>query len=114
MESLPLWSRIGIPGATAPTNLKPVPQTLQVLFYEYGDDIVERRGPHRAAHLELIQAYHADGRLTEAGAYGDPPQGGLLIFTTAEAAEAFAGEDPYVANGLVKRRRVEPWTVVTS
>jgi hypothetical protein len=90
-----------------------VPQTLQVLFYEYGDDVVTRRAPLRPAHLELIGSYHGDGRLVMAGAYGDPPQGGLLIFNTAEAAKAFAGEDPYVGQGLVERWRVEPWTVVT-
>jgi hypothetical protein len=90
-----------------------VPQTLQVLFYEYGDDVVTRRAPLRPAHLELIGAYHGDGRLVMAGAYGDPPQGGLLVFSSAEAAEAFAGEDPYVDQGLVARWRVEPWTVVT-
>jgi hypothetical protein len=90
-----------------------VPQTLHVLFYDYGEDIVTRRAPLRPAHLELIEAYHGDGRLLQAGAYGDPPKGGLLVFSTAEAAETFAGEDPYVAHELVERWRVEPWTVVT-
>jgi uncharacterized protein YciI len=91
-----------------------VPQTLQVLFYDYVPDIAERRTPFRQEHLGLIQAFHADGRLTEAGAYGDPVKGGLLVFTTAEAAEAFVGADPYHANGLVVEWRVEPWTVVTA
>jgi hypothetical protein len=90
-----------------------VPQTLHVLFYDYGDDIVTRRPPLRPAHLELIEAYHGDGRLLHAGAYGDPPRGGLLVFATAQAAEAFAGEDPYVSQGLVERWRVEPWNLVT-
>jgi uncharacterized protein len=90
-----------------------VPETLQILFYDYGPDIVERRAPLRPGHLELIRAYQGDGRLLQAGAYGDPVRGGLLVFRTAEAAEAFAGEDPYVANGLVESWRVDPWTVVT-
>jgi uncharacterized protein YciI len=90
-----------------------VPETLQILFYDYVADVAERRPPLRPAHLELIQAYHSDGRLVQAGAYGDPVRGGLLVFRTAEAAEAFAGEDPYVANGLVESWRVDPWTVVT-
>jgi uncharacterized protein YciI len=91
-----------------------VPQILHVLFYEYGENILERRGPLRPAHLELIQAYQRDGRLTQAGAYGDPPKGGLLVYTSAEAAEAFVSEDPYVKNGLVERWSIEPWTVVTA
>jgi uncharacterized protein YciI len=113
MESLPLWSWTGLPGATSPTNLDPVPQTLEVLFYTYGDDAVTRRVPLRPAHLELIQAYHGDGRLLQAGAYGDPPKGGLLVFAGAEAAEAFVSEDPYVQKGLVERWSIEPWNVVT-
>jgi uncharacterized protein YciI len=35
------------------------------------------------------------------------------VFSTQEAAEAFANEDPYVSGGLVERWNVEPWTVVT-
>jgi len=90
-----------------------VPYTLHVLFYDYGADIATRRTPFRAAHLELIERYHSDGRLTIAGAYGDPVRGGLLVFSSKEAAEQFHSQDPYAENGLVEAWRVEPWTVVT-
>ena len=90
-----------------------MPTKLHVLFYEYVDDALERRQPVRPAHLELIERYHADGRLTMAGAYGDPPHGGLLVFRDAADAEAFAHADPYAEAGVVARWRVEPWTVVT-
>lgn len=90
-----------------------MPETLQILRYEYVSDIVERRAEHRAAHLELIQAFHADSRLAIAGAVGDPPYYGLLVFRASEAAEAFVADDPYVAAGLVTSWTVEPWTVVT-
>jgi uncharacterized protein len=90
-----------------------VPYTLHVLFYDYGPDIATRRAPFREAHLGLIEKYNSDGRLTIAGAYGDPVRGGLLVFASREAAEQFHGEDPYAHNGLVESWRVEPWTVVT-
>jgi uncharacterized protein YciI len=50
-----------------------------------------------------------------AGALGDPPSGGLLIFNGDDPApaERFAETDPYVENGVVTAWRVEPWTVVT-
>jgi uncharacterized protein YciI len=51
--------------------------------------------------------------MTIAGAYGDPIRGGLLVFSSKEAAEQFHAEDPYAENGLVEDWRVEPWTVVT-
>jgi uncharacterized protein YciI len=90
-----------------------VPETLQILHYEYVPDIAERRKPHREAHLDLIGQWHSDDRLVMAGAVGDPPHGGLLVFRDAADAEAFHDHDPYVEAGLVTNWRVEPWTVVT-
>jgi uncharacterized protein YciI len=90
-----------------------VPETLHILRYDYVPDIVERRAPHRAGHLELIKELHDAGRLVLAGAVGDPPSGGLLVFRDADEARAFVDRDPYVAAGLVTDWSVEPWTVVT-
>jgi len=91
-----------------------VPQTLQLLKYEYVSDMAEKRAPHRQAHLNLIETYHAEGKLAIAGAVGDPPHTGLLAFTSVEDAAAFADEDPYGAAGLVVSKTIEPWTVVVS
>jgi uncharacterized protein len=84
------------------------------LHYDYVPDIVERRAPFRPAHLELYRAWRADGRLVMGGAVGDPPHGALIVFQVASASEVeeFAAADPYVVNGLVTARRVEPWAVV--
>jgi uncharacterized protein len=85
-----------------------------VLFYDYVPDVLERRAPHRDAHLALIRDWKADGRILDAGALGDPPHGGLFVFATESADEiaSFVEEDPYVANGIVTGHRVEPWMVV--
>ena len=91
-----------------------MPQTLQLLKYEYVPDMAEKRAPHRQAHLNLIEEYHAEGKLVIAGAVGDPVHSGLLAFASAEAAAAFADEDPYGAAGLVVEKAIEPWTVVVS
>jgi hypothetical protein len=92
-----------------------MPELHHVLHYAYVEDIVERRGPHRDAHLALIRRWHDDGRVPMAGAVGDPPHGGLIVFRVDDPAQvrAFVDEDPYVANGLVADWRVEPWNVVT-
>lgn len=88
------------------------PERRSVLLYDYVEDMVERRGPHREAHLAAIQAAKADGRILMAGPLGDPPTGALVVFTDPDVAEAFAEADPYVINGLVADRRVETWTLV--
>lgn len=87
-----------------------------ILFYDYVPDIVERRAPHREAHLARIADAVAQGRIVMAGALGDPPTGAAVVFAGAapEEVEAFADGDPYVVNGLVTGRRVVPWTVVAS
>ena len=85
------------------------------LFYDYVENIVERRAPHRPAHLELYRRWRGEGRLVMGGAIGDPPHGALIVFDVDSAAEVeeFAAADPYVLNGLVTARRIEPWAVVS-
>jgi uncharacterized protein len=88
-------------------------ELLHLLVYEYVEDIVERRAPHREGHLALIARLHEEDRLVIAGPIGIPPTGGLFAFREAADAEAFATEDPYKAAGLIVSSRVEPWAVVT-
>ncbi len=83
-----------------------------LLFYEYVADVLERRPPHRDAHLAGIRAGQQDGRIVMAGPLGDPPHGAAIVFAERDPAEAFAQADPYVTNGLVTAWRVEPWTLV--
>lgn len=90
-----------------------MPQHLKLLHYDYVEDIVERRAPHRAEHLELIGEWVADGRVVAGGATGDPPTGALIVFRESGHPEEFVRVDPYVREGLVTDWRVEAWTNVT-
>jgi uncharacterized protein len=92
-----------------------MPELLQMLRYDYVPDIAQRRAPHRDGHLSLIARWQGDGRVVMAGALGDPPHSGVIVFRVDDPAHvrAFVDEDPYVANGLVTDWRVEPWNVVT-
>ena len=105
-----------------------------ILFYEYVKDMLERRGPYREAHLARIGVEREAGRISMAGALGDPqpddvgearegeaggragfrPTGAAIVFTGVEpeAVEAFAAADPYVEAGLVTAWRVERWNLV--
>ena len=85
----------------------------QALFYDYVENAVEARAPHRAGHIALVREWQADGRMLAGGALGDPPHGGLLVFDEAADVDAFTAADPYVANGVVTSWRVEPWMVVS-
>lgn len=85
-----------------------------LLFYEGGDGYVERREPHRAAHLAHARAAVARGELVLGGAYADPVDGALLLFSgdSPAVAERFAEADPYVQGGAVRRWWVREWTTV--
>ena len=85
--------------------------THHILFYEYVEDVLERRAPYREAHLELIRARDD---IVMAGALGDPPHAAAIIFkdTDPRQIEEFARADPYVEGGLVVESRVEVYRVV--
>jgi hypothetical protein len=84
------------------------------LFYDYVPDVIEKRAPHRGAHLALAKEAQAAGKLVFAGAFDPPTDGALLVFKAGSAAEVeeFVRHDPYVKNGVVTGWRVKPWTVV--
>jgi uncharacterized protein len=85
-----------------------------LLFYEVGDDYVERRAEFRNQHL--AQAWEASdkGELLLGGAFAKPVDGAVMLFSgdSPEVAENFAKTDPYVTNGLVTRWYVREWTTV--
>jgi len=85
-----------------------------LLFYDVVDDYVNRRAPHRAAHIALAREALARGELVLAGALADPSDGAVLVFrgSSPAVAESFAKNDPYVKNGLVVRWRVREWATV--
>ncbi len=85
-----------------------------ILFYDYIDNILERRAPHRSAHLALAQASHQRGELLLGGALADPVDSAVLVFKAdgPETVENFVQNDPYVKNGLVTRWQIRPWSVV--
>ena len=85
-----------------------------LLNYDYVPDILTRREPHRAEHLQTLKSYQERDELVLAGAVGEPVSGATFVFKVNSAAmvQAFVDSDPYVANQLVTEYRIEPWTVV--
>jgi uncharacterized protein YciI len=85
-----------------------------LLLYDYVPDVVEKRGPHRAAHLGYAREAVARGELVLGGALANPLDGAVLLFNVDSPAivETYAKSDPYVVNGLVSSWRVREWTTV--
>jgi uncharacterized protein YciI len=82
-----------------------------VLFYERGpgferDKVMALFPAHRAAWKQFQEA----GTLLLIGPFTDEPVGAAMsVFTTREAAEAFARQDPFVTNGVVGRWSIREW-----
>jgi uncharacterized protein len=85
-----------------------------LLFYEVADDYISRRVQYRDAHLKLAWAASERGELVLGGAFANPPDAAVLLFSgdSMQVAEKFAEADPYVLNGVVKRWYVKEWTTV--
>jgi uncharacterized protein len=85
-----------------------------LLFYEVTPDYLERRAAFRTEHLAYADSAVERGELVLGGALAEPADGAVLLFRgdSPAAAGAFAKNDPYVLNGLVKEWKVRPWTTV--
>jgi uncharacterized protein YciI len=90
------------------------PDTYYMLTYEYVENVLERRAPHREAHLAKVRAEREAGALVMAGALGDPPHAAAFVFRGVDPdhVEAFAQSDPYLEAGLVTGRRIDLWRLV--
>ncbi len=97
-----------------------------MLYAIFGQDVpdsLEKRTAARPAHLARLKALQDEGRLLLAGPFPavdavDPgPAGftGSLIvaeFASLEAAQEWAGADPYIAAGVYAQVAVRPFRKV--
>jgi uncharacterized protein YciI len=85
-----------------------------LLFYEVGNDYVEKRAQFRDAHLRKAWESVARNEMVLGGALVDPADGAVILFRaeSRRVAEDFAKSDPYVQNGLVTRWHIREWSTV--
>jgi uncharacterized protein YciI len=81
---------------------------------EVTHDYLQRRGAFREQHLGLAREAQERGELALAGAFTDPPDTALLVWSTEDrgVVERFVEQDPYVTNGLVTAWHIRQWNVV--
>lgn len=81
-----------------------------VLFYESAPDVIAQAPLYAAGHHAHWASFQAGGTLLLIGPFRDEhPHGAMSVFTTREAAEAFAQGDPFVLNGVVRRWYIREW-----
>lgn len=87
---------------------------LFVLQYEFVENALEKRAPHREAHLAIFRKQVESGNVIIGGAVEHPPTSSLTIFRNlkAEDIEQIVQQDPYVTNGVVKNYTIKPYIAV--
>ncbi len=85
-----------------------------VLYYQSSPDVLEKAPLHAAAHRARWQEFASEGTLLMVGPFANPQEGAMGIFTTREAAERFAKDDPFVVNGVVSNWVVREWAEALS
>ncbi len=83
-----------------------------VMLYEVAADGLPKARIHFEAHRARLDEFHARGVLLMAGAFANPAEGAMGIFTTREAAEEFVADDPFVVNGVVSKWSLREWNEV--
>jgi uncharacterized protein YciI len=87
--------------------------TKYVLLYTSADDVLSKAPAHFPAHSARLDEFHARGVLLAVGTFGNPQEEGSMgIFTSRDAAEEFARDDPFVVGGVVSGWEVRDWNEV--
>ncbi|WP_261643571.1 YciI family protein [Erwinia mallotivora] len=93
---------------------------LYVIYAEDNSDSLEKRTAVRPAHLARLQLLRDEGRLIIAGPMpavdsNDPGAAGfsgstiIAEFSSLEATQSWAQDDPYIAAGVYKQVTVRPF-----
>jgi uncharacterized protein YciI len=60
-------------------------------------------------HKAFLDEFVARGEVVGVGPFTDPGGGNMALFRTRAAAEAFAKDDPFFVEGVIKEYRVKDW-----
>jgi uncharacterized protein len=83
---------------------------LYVLFYKSADDVLSKAPAHFPAHSARLEEFRERGELLMVGTFSNPQEeGSMSVFASRAAAEAFAADDPFVRNGVVRDWTVREW-----
>ncbi|HEU5003927.1 MAG TPA: YciI family protein [Actinomycetota bacterium] len=80
-----------------------------VLLYESSPEARARAAEHFPAHRARWSTAHEAGDLLMIGPFADSAGGAMAVFTSREAAEAFAADDPFVIHGVVATWEIREW-----
>ncbi|CAM9658272.1 unnamed protein product [Hapterophycus canaliculatus] len=88
------------------------PKKLAAVVYTYVDGMEDKRAPHRSAHLDLLKTMTEEGKCLLGGAFLEPCDGAVLLFSSPDEAQQFVDKDPYNTGGLVTKYQIRDYMAV--
>ena len=80
-----------------------------VVFYEHADAPMEKFMEVFPKHQEVEDEFVKAGKVLGTGAFANPGEGAMAIFTDKASAEEFVKRDPFVLEGLIAKVTVREW-----
>jgi len=80
-----------------------------VMLYEVTAEGMTKAREHFPAHRARIDEFHQRGVLLMVGAFANPAEGAMGIFSSREAAEEFIQGDPFVIHSVVAKWTLREW-----
>jgi len=83
-----------------------------VVFYERSDVSVEKVMEIYPRHKQLVDDFAKEGKILAIGAFTNPADGSMGVFTDRASAEEFVNQDPFVKEGIVGKMNMKEWNEI--
>ena len=83
-----------------------------VVFYERSDVSVEKVMEIYPRHKQLVDDFAKKGKIIAIGAFTNPADGSIGVFTDRASAEEFVNQDPFVKEGIVGKMSLKEWNEI--
>ncbi len=81
-----------------------------VIFYELAAAAaVEKIKEAYPRHKEVVDRFRSKGKILAIGAFANPLEGSMGVFTDKLSAEDFIRDDPFVIEGIVGKITIKEW-----
>ena len=80
-----------------------------VVFYEHADAPMEKFMEVFPRHQVVEDQFLKTGKVLGTGAFANPGEGAMAIFSDRVTAEEFVKQDPFVLEGLIAKVTIKDW-----
>ncbi len=83
-----------------------------VVFYELGNVTMEKVREVYPRHKKIVDEFAKEKKVIAIGAFANPAEGSMGIFTDKASAEDFIQQDPFIKEGIVGKVTIKEWNEI--